>query len=359
VRPTVGLACTQHIRDRYLATADIDRLIELADFTYYPFNAPSDWLTVPESSTEVETGLAEFAAGLDVLLVCHGAPRVTERVLAAAPRLAVIGELEGDRFGARIDIAAARRRNITVLDTTHGSSMGVAEWALALALIGLRDAGSLFRGLIGHEVLFADSAQRQQHLHRNRELSGRPVGLIGFGHAGQRLAELLRPFDVDALVHDPYVPRELARPYGIAFADLATVLAHGDVVFCLVPLTETTRGLLGADELALLRTNSVFVNVSRGAVVDSAALLARVQANDIVACLDVFDPEPIPADSPIRDAPNVFLSPHIAGVSAESRTQFFRFMVDELVRYFAGRETTADLTDAVLAQRHGRATDDH
>jgi phosphoglycerate dehydrogenase-like enzyme len=356
VTPIVGLACTQQVRDSYLDPADLDRLSTVAEFRHRPFDAPTAWMQAPASTAADDAALADFAADLDVLLLCHGAPRVTERVLAGAPRLRVVGELEGDRFGARIDIAAARRRGITVLDTTHGSSMGVAEWALALALVGLRDAGSLFRSLLDHQPGFADPEQRRAHLARNRELSGRPVGLVGFGHVGQRLIELLRPFGVDALVYDPYVPRELARPYGIAFADLPTVLTHGDVVFCLVPLTEGTRGLLGAEQLALLRTDSVFVNVSRGAVVDSAALVQRVQANEIIACLDVFEPEPFPVDSPVRDAPNVFLSPHIAGVTVESRILFFRFMVDELTRYFAGRETTADLTDAVLDERHGRAS---
>jgi phosphoglycerate dehydrogenase-like enzyme len=225
--------------------------------------------------------------------------------------------------------------------------MGVAEWALGLALVGLRDAGARFRKFINHEHSPGGETS-------NRELTGRPVSLIGFGHIGRRLVELLRPFGVDVLVYDPYVPRDLATAYGIAFADLATTIEHGDVVFCLLPLTPLTGKMLGTEELALLRPGAVFVNVSRGAVVDSAALIDRLARNDIVGCLDVFDPEPIPPDSPVRDLPNVFLSPHIAGVTVESRTHFFRFMVDELQLFFTGRETTADLTEAVLDQRHGR-----
>ena len=114
-----------------------------------------------------------------------------------------------------------------------------------------------------------------------------------------------------------------------------------------------TRRMIGARELAWLKPDSVFVNVSRGAVVDSAALIARAARGDIRVGLDVFDPEPIPGDSPVRRMTNVFLSPHIAGVTAACRPRFFSFMVDELERFFGGHETMFDLTPRVLANRRG------
>jgi phosphoglycerate dehydrogenase-like enzyme len=111
--------------------------------------------------------------------------------------------------------------------------------------------------------------------------------------------------------------------------------------------------MLGAAELERLKTDAVFVNVSRGAIVDSEALIARARRGDIRVSLDVFDPEPIPAGSPIRDLPNVFLSPHIAGVTAACRPRFFSFMVDELERLLADHHTLFDLTPRVLANRRG------
>jgi phosphoglycerate dehydrogenase-like enzyme len=125
-----------------------------------------------------------------------------------------------------------------------------------------------------------------------------------------------------------------------------------DVVFSLVPLTPGTAKMIGADELELLRPGSVFVNVSRGAVVDTAALVARVQRGDVIASLDVFDPEPIPVDSPILDLPNVFVSPHLAGVTEESRRRFFELMVDELLRHFDGLEPLSELTSTVVSLRN-------
>jgi phosphoglycerate dehydrogenase-like enzyme len=176
------------------------------------------------------------------------------------------------------------------------------------------------------------------------------VGLIGFGYLGRRLVELLRPFHVEARVFDPFVPRALAEPYDVEFGPLEKVL-ECDVVFALVPHTAATEGMLGGEELDRLRPGCVFVNVSRGKVVDSEALLARLQRGDVIACLDVFDPSPLPLDSPLVDLPNVFVSPHIAGVTAESRRRFFSLMVDECLRHFEGLEPRSELTSGIVRLR--------
>ena len=126
------------------------------------------------------------------------------------------------------------------------------------------------------------------------------------------------------------------------------------MVVCLAPLTPKTRGMIGAQELDWLQPNSAFVNVSRGPIVDSAALIERLKRGDGVrAALDVFDPEPIPADSEIRKMSNVFLTPHIAGSNGESRPRFFSLMVDELDRFFHGHFPRYTLNDRTLANRRG------
>ena len=350
-RPIVGVACSPEVRDGYLAPDDLTRLRSFADVSTADFTGPSTVTGPPPSDPEAEAALATFASGLDALIVCHGAPRVTEAILAAAPRLRVVGDLEGDRFAGRVDVEAATCRGVVVVDTTHGSSTPVAEWALALSIIGLRDAGRRFRALVAgapHRRAAVDGG-------RPRELGGRRVGLVGFGHIAWRLVELLEPFGVDLVAYDPFAPRELADALGVTFAPLDTVLATSEVVICLAPLTSRTRGLLGARELDLLPAGSVFVNVSRGAVVDTAALVARLRRDDLIACLDVHDPEPIPVDADVRLLPNVFLSPHIAGTTTESRTRFFQLMVDDLARVFAGQEPRTALTPRIVSVRNGAA----
>jgi phosphoglycerate dehydrogenase-like enzyme len=298
-----------------------------------------------------EAELARFAADLDVLVVCHGSPFVSGDVLAGAPGLSLLGELEGDRFSYHFSLDEAAAGGLRVIDTSHASSWPTAEWALALALIGLRNAGALFRRIIAHQPAFPGGVRpRSGPGYDGAELGGKRVGMIGFGHLGRRLTELLRPFQADILAFDPYVPRELASAYGVAFGPLPAVMER-DIVFSLVPLTPGTTRMIGAKELDLLRPGSVFVNVSRGAVVDSDALLARLRHGDVIACLDVFDPDPVPVDSPIVDLPNVFLSPHVAGVTEESRRRFFELMVAEIIRHLDGFEPLAELTAGVVSLR--------
>lgn len=347
-RRLVGLACSADVRERYIADHDLARLAELADFSYQPFE-----LDDGSRNQAAEDELAAFAVPLDALLVCHGAPFVGPAVLARATSLTLLGDLEGDRFASRLDLEAARKRGIRVVDTSHGSSYPTAEWALALALISLRNAGALFRDLIAHTSVRRPGEQRSGAGYERAELSRKRVGMIGFGHLARRLVALLRPFEVEVWAFDPYAPRELADAYGVLFAGLPEVLAC-DVVFVLVPHTPSTDRMLGADELAQLRPGSAFVNVSRGRVVDSDALIARLAQGDVLAGLDVFDPEPIPLSSPILDMPNVFLSPHIAGVTEESRRRFFALMVDECLRHFTGFEPLSELTSATVRQLPGR-----
>lgn len=333
----VGIACNAATRARFITDEAVARLARAGEVRWLEFDGPARASGPPPDDPATRARLVEFAADLDALIVSHGCPRVDEEVLAAAPSLMLVGDLHGDRFAERIDVAATARRGIWAVDTTNASSDPVAEWALALMLIGLRNAGALFRRLVAGEVLWPDrTAFTEDPGYLNGELTGKTVGLIACGHIGRRLLELLAPFGVSVLVHDPYAPEVLAEIYDLTLTSLHRVMAGADVVVCLAPLTTQTRGLIGADAIAELRPGSVFVNVSRGPVVDSAALTARLRRGDVIGCLDVWNPEPVPADDEIRALPNVFLSPHIAGVTAAAEPRFFDLMVDEALRALAG-----------------------
>lgn len=353
-RPVVGLACTEYVRENYFTPADLARLERFAEFRWQEFNEESSWEDAPETSRDVQKQFGEFTRGLDALIVCHGSPRVTGKVLSSARRLTLVGELEGDRFAQRIDVEAAHQRGVRAVDTTHGSSYPVSEWALAMMLIGLRNAGAHFRKLISGEP-WGTGEQRDHapEFAMNEELTGKTVGLIGGGYIARRLIEFLKPFRTEILVHDPYISRDLAYAYNFTLTSLDNVMSQPDVVVCLVPITPGTKGMLGAREFGLMRPGTVFVNVSRGAVVQTDALIERLNSGDIVACLDVFDPEPIPPESPVRSLPNVFLTPHIAGTTKRSRTRFFEEMVSDLNRHFSGHETLFDLTAQTLSNRRG------
>jgi phosphoglycerate dehydrogenase-like enzyme len=350
------VCCNSTVHDTYLVGEGVERLERLADWEWLASEGvstrPGVWGGPSEDAAELERLMHRIGEGFDALIVCHGSPYIDGIVLDRGPRVRLVGELEGDRFANRVDVEAAAARGVRVVDTTHGSSLPVSEWALALMLIGLRNAGEHFRRLTSGEEY---RRSPDDPGFRIGELTGRRVGLIGLGHIGRRLIELLEPFRCDIAVHDPYVPKEVALALHVGLTSLEAVLSESEVIVCTAPLTPRTQGMLGAAELALLPKDAVFVNVSRGAIVDSEALIDRARVGDIRVCLDVFDPEPIPAGSPVRDLPNVFLSPHIAGVTAACRPRFFSFMVDELERFFGGHETLFDLTPRTLANRRGLA----
>jgi phosphoglycerate dehydrogenase-like enzyme len=215
--------------------------------------------------------------------------------------------------------------------------------------VSLRNAGAFFR-----QIIVGNTTRDPAEVAKIRgRLTGKRVGLIGCGHMGRRLIKLLRPFETEIWVYDPYLPREMPEALGFLQTSLDNVLSQCDVVVCLVPLTPGTHGMIGARELELLRSGAVFVNVSRGQVVDSQALINRLRRGDVTAGLDVFDPEPIPPDSEIIHLPNVFISPHLGARTGDPHPHFFRLMVDELNRFFHGHQTYFDLTPGAKANRLG------
>jgi D-3-phosphoglycerate dehydrogenase len=348
------LVSNRIVRERMLAPPDLERLGGFADFEWLECDVPFDrtvWTTVPDDPAAT-TLVASRVGEVEALVVCHGSPRIGPEILDAAPRLKVVGELEGDRFAARIDVEAAQERGLRVVDTTNGSSYGVAEWALGMVLNATRNAGELFRGMAAGEWPRPnrDAAPPFERF----ELSGKRVGLIGLGIIGRRFVQLLQPFGCVVSAHDPYVPKEVADVLGVQLTSLDHVMADSDVIVCLAPLTPKTRRMVGERELALIRPGSALVNVSRGPIFDPDATIARLSRGDITGAFDVWDPEPIPADSPIRRLPNVLLTPHVASQTKDGRGRFFKLMVDELDRFFHGHETLYDLTPRTLANRFGK-----
>lgn len=347
-RPTILIACNENVRNNYLAPAQIARLEAFADWDWFPCEGGGIYDT--NRDVAVAEKLQQRLTAVDGLIVCHGSPTISAAMLGEAPKLRIIGELEGDRFASRIDLDAAWEQGVRTVDTTNASSYPVAEWALALILNATRNVGAQFRATISGE-----QGWHRDELHRAPgTLAGKRVGIIGCGHMGRRLIELLQPFQVEIWVHDPYLPKEMAEALGFVQSSLTNIMEKCQVIVCMAPLTATTRGLLGKTEFGLMRPRSVFVNVSRGAVVDSNALVERLARGDVFAALDVFDPEPIPADHPILTLPNVFLSPHIGWYSGDPYPHFFQLMVDELERFFAGHETWFDLTPRSQANRRGQ-----
>jgi phosphoglycerate dehydrogenase-like enzyme len=350
---TVAIACNRAMVERAIGNEELARLGEFATVRLEEFDRPADFVNPPPPDPATDARLISFVGDADALIISGGAPRVTAQIIDSCSHLRFIGDLEGDRFASRIDVEAAWSRGIRTVDTTNGSSNSVAEWALALMLIGVRNGGQQFRDVLARGPWYHDTPWVDREL-KPVELTGKTIGLIGCGLIGRRLLELLRPFRTEAYIYDPYVPGELADIYDVTLTTLESVLSLSDVVVCLAPLTPATKGMLGEREFALMRCHAVFVNVSRGAIVRTEALAPRVRAGALIASLDVHEHEPIPDDYPLIDAPNTFLTPHTAGWTPEARLSNFKLMVDELERFRAGHRTRYDLLAHTIANRRGQ-----
>lgn len=324
---------------RWVRDEDWNRLAETCDAVRV--EAPLD-----------EDGLIAALSGCRGLMRLGGhLPHVSRAVLEGAPDLRLVG-LRSDRFGSGIDLEAAAARGVRLVDTDNiASAHPVAEWDLAMILLCLRNAGAVYRQMIAGTETWANAGNEA---FVNGELTGRRVGLVGCGHVGQRLVELLAPFRVDLLVCDPYLDDAVAARLGIRRGDLGAVLDHAEILVVQVPHTPKTEGLIGAAELERLGEGRILINCSRGKVLDQEALIARLRTGKLIAGLDVFDPEPLPADSALRSLPNAFCTPHIAWHAPNVFHRYFGTMAEEFGRFFRGEPLRFELTARMIDIRHGR-----
>jgi phosphoglycerate dehydrogenase-like enzyme len=239
-------------------------------------------------------------------------------VLSQLPQLTTIS-----KYGVGLDTIdqQAMRTYGKRLGWTGGvNRRSVAELALAFAISMLRHVPAANR-----EVMAGTWRQ-----HVGRQLSGCAVGLIGCGHVGQELVKLLRPFECRVLVHDIRDYPDFYREHDIQRMSLEVLLSEADVVTLHVPLDESTRGLLSAERLALMKPTAILVNTARGAIVDETALKnALLQCRIAGAAFDVFAAEP-PTDHELLSLPNFLATPHIGGSAEEAILAMGRAAIDQL-----------------------------
>jgi (S)-sulfolactate dehydrogenase len=255
--------------------------------------------------------LAAEAAGCDALVV-RNRTQVRGELLAALARCRVVG-----RLGVgldNIDVPACEARSIAVVPATGANALSVAEYVVATAML-------LLRGAYTSTGDVAAGRWPRNALSSGREIGGKTLGLVGFGSIGQLTAKLARGLGMDVCAYDAMMDDQhpAFAALGVRCAGLDEVLAMSDVVSLHVPLVPATRGLLDAARIAQMKQGAVLVNTARGGIVDEAALAAALRSGHLGgAALDVFTAEPLPASAHFEGCPNLVLTPHIAGVSAES-----------------------------------------
>lgn len=257
-----------------------------------------------------ETDATAFAAAMaDAEVLLHVLKPVTAEVIAAAPRLRLIQKIGVGVNTIALD--AARERGVAVCNMPGTNSQAVAEMALSLLMACLRRT-PYFDGLTRAGQGWSPDAAV---LDATGEVAGRTVGLVGFGQAARRLAPVLEALGARVI----YTARSVRPDAPHAYRELDELLAEADVVSLHIPLTEETRGLIGAQALARMRPGAVLINTARGELVDEAALVqALVSGRLRAAGLDVFAREPTPADNPLLALPQVVLAPHVAWLTPET-----------------------------------------
>ncbi|MGW0807921.1 hydroxyacid dehydrogenase [Nonomuraea sp. NPDC002799] len=278
----------------------------------------------------------------EVLVTSWGCPPLTADRLADAPRLRAIFHCAGTVRSFVTD--EVWRRGLLVTNAADANAIPVAEFTLAAIIFAGKKAPFLAQDAREHRDDWSYAARRGELSNR-----GRTVGVIGFSRVGRRVVERLRSLEMDVLVADPYADAgEVAQAGGRLVAP-AELLASCDVLTLHVPSLASTRHLIGAAELALLRDGATVINTARGAVLDTAALERECASGRLDAILDVTDPEPLPADSVLYDLPNVMITPHVAGSLGNETRRMSECALDELERHLSGRPPHAAVTPGAFS----------
>ncbi len=279
-------------------------------------------------------------ADTEILITGWGCPHIDEAVLDAAPKLRAILHAAGSVKG--LTSPAVWERGITVSSAAGANALPVAEYTLAMILLAGKD---LFAQ---RDRLRAQRAFPYGEIMPGVGNFGRRVGVVGASRIGRRLIELLRPFDLRVTLADPYVDAAQAAALGVPLLPLDDLLRTSDIVTVHAPQTPETHHLIGRRELALMPEGSVLVNTARGSLLDHDALVEELRANRLSAILDVTDPEPLPADSPLFDLPNAFITPHLAGSQGNEVARLGLAVTEEAERLLSGRELAHAIDHAVL-----------
>ncbi len=285
-------------------------------------------------------GLKEYFGGADdvvefisdaEILVTHLAP-MSAAMFKRLPKLKMIAVSRGGPVN--IDMQAARERGVLVVNTPGRNSSAVAEFTLGAILAETR------RIRVGHEAL--RKGEWRGDLYRadatGRELNEMTVGVVGYGKIGTKVVKLLRAFGARVLVHDPYIQLSADDvAAGVELVSVERLLGEADVVTMHARVTPETTGMMNAEAFARMKPGALFVNTARGPLCDYDALYAALSQGEIAgAMLETFGVEPVPADWPLLQLPNVTLTPHIAGASVRTVTIAAEQAAEEVRRYLAG-----------------------
>ena len=303
-----------------------DRLVVSTLTLPWPHEPFGPVAEVDEASGD-EQELIEALRGVEIV-VTQMAP-FTARVLNSADDLRLVVVCRGGPVNVNLEAAAAR--GVEVRSTPGRNAVAAAEHTVALLLAALRRIPEV------HATVQAGQWRSDLYALEavGSELAGSTVGLVGYGAIGRRVGRILRAFDAQVLVHDPYV--DSSSLAGVTLVDLPELLERSTAVSLHARLTAQTRGMIGAAELARMPRGAVLVNTARGGLLDYDALADALESGHLgAAALDVFDVEPLPPNSRLRTAPRLVLTPHLAGATRQTAQRAAALAADAVADYVKG-----------------------
>ena len=329
-RPLIAITIGKQNYARMFNQRAWDALDAFADVIHHPGNEPAN-----------KNDLLALLRDADACITSWDVAQIDADLLNAEPRLRALAHMGGSVKRFVSDAVWARGLRVT----TAGPALArdVAETTLGLILVGAKRIAQL-----GQHV--RDGGWRASKWFPSRELHSSVVGIIGASNVGRNVIELLAPFNVkQILIYDPFLSNADAHQLGAKKVDLDDLLRASDIISLHAPDKPDTRRMIGARQLALMKDDATIINTARGTLIDESALVAELARGRFFAFLDVTDPEPPAPDSPLRNLPNVIVTPHIAGC-IEDCSRMGEMAVEELRRFFAGEPAIYQIMPEMFAR---------
>ncbi|MGB2694536.1 MAG: D-glycerate dehydrogenase [Dehalococcoidia bacterium] len=317
---------------RQLPGDALERLGREVELNVWREELPPDRQTLLHSVPDVEG------------LLCLLTDTVDDELLAAAPKLRVVSAMAAGYDN--IDVEAATRRGVLVTNTPGVLTETTADFAFALLLASARRLPEGERA-----VREGRWTTWQPSFLLGRDVFGATLGIVGLGQIGRAVARRARGFDMRVLYNSRTRDEAAERELGVVYASLAALLEQADFVSVHVPLTEKTRHMFNDDAFGRMKASAIFVNTSRGGVVDEAALHRALERKQIAgAAIDVTEAEPLSKDDMLLRQPNLLVTPHIASASVATRNRMAEMAVENLLAGLAGRRPPQCVNPEVLDQ---------
>ena len=292
-----------------------------------PLMARAEVIFFPEAFQNEEEAVQKLA-GFEVILSMRERTPLPASLIDRLPKLRMLGITGASNRS--LDLAACTARGIVVSNTTGNSNReaATAELALGLLLAAAR------------AIPAADANIRagrfQQGLPIGVSFAGKIMGIVGLGRLGSHMAHYAKALAMNVLAWSPNLTAEKTGAAGVTLASKEELFSRSDAISIHLVLSQRSRGLIGAPDLARMKPGAILVNTSRGPIVDEAALLDAVYARRIVVALDVFDREPLPPDHPLRNAPNTVMTPHLGYGVQETWEEFYRQSMENALSFLDG-----------------------